>query len=129
MPKRKRRANARKRKGGERPSQYIGFRAFYDTDPDILQWWKELAYGDGSERLRAIIRQAMGATMDKTDDVTQLSEQIEALRRELSAKMDQLIQQVASRPLAAPPEVEAEQPRISHDEQQKRTRNVLGNRW
>src|SRR5437870_4494316 len=42
-----------------RPSKTIGFKAFQDTDQDILEWWEGLPEGQRSQVLRDLIRSAM----------------------------------------------------------------------
>jgi hypothetical protein len=42
-----------------RTSRTIGFKAFEDTDADILQWWEAIPAGERSVKLRKVIRAAM----------------------------------------------------------------------
>jgi hypothetical protein len=39
-----------------RKSRNIGFKAFEDTDTDILQWWESMPAGERSAALRKVIR-------------------------------------------------------------------------
>lgn len=42
-----------------RTSRNIGFKAFEDTDADILQWWESMPAGERSAALRKVIRAAI----------------------------------------------------------------------
>ncbi len=42
-----------------RRSRNIGFKAFEDTDTDILQWWESMPAGERSAALRQVIRAAI----------------------------------------------------------------------
>jgi hypothetical protein len=42
-----------------RRSRNIGFKAFEDTDTDILQWWESMPAGERSAALRQVIRGAI----------------------------------------------------------------------
>ncbi len=43
-----------------RQNRNIGFRAFEDTDRDILDWWESMPSGERSAALRGLIRAAIG---------------------------------------------------------------------
>jgi hypothetical protein len=43
-----------------RQNRNIGFRAFEDTDRDILDWWESMPSGERSAALRGLIRAVIG---------------------------------------------------------------------
>ncbi len=47
---------ARRARSPKRISKVIGFRAFFDADRDLLEWWEGLPVGDRSNVLRELIR-------------------------------------------------------------------------
>lgn len=94
---------------GRRASRNIGFKAFADTDRDIVTWWNRLPDGERSEILRQIIRTAMGggsnpvpnmpiASVQSSPDFARVQEDTAWIRRSLSdlpAYLERLISQTA----------------------------------
>lgn len=55
-----------RRKTNRREYKLIGFKAYRDTDADIVAWWEHLPDGERSELMRDLIR---GCLMRKTAEV------------------------------------------------------------
>lgn len=48
------------RKKKKRQHKLIGFKAYFDTDSDILDWWEGIADGERSHVIRDVIREHLG---------------------------------------------------------------------
>ncbi len=44
----------------KRQHKLIGFKAYFDTDADILDWWEGIADGERSHVIRDVIRAYLG---------------------------------------------------------------------
>lgn len=44
----------------KRQHKLIGFKAYFDTDADILDWWEDIADGERSHVIRDVIRAYLG---------------------------------------------------------------------
>ena len=43
----------------------IAFKAYYDTDEDILDWWENIEEGERSDAMRELIREQLGIPLKK----------------------------------------------------------------
>jgi len=53
------------KKKGKRGFKLIAFKAYYDTDQDILDWWESIEEGERSDALRDLIREQLGGVRRK----------------------------------------------------------------
>ena len=49
-----------KKKKSKRAFKLIAFKAYYDTDDDILNWWENIEEGERSDAMRELIREQLG---------------------------------------------------------------------
>ena len=110
-----------------RVSRMIGFKAFIDTDQDIIAWWDELPPGQRSEVLRTIIRDH--ANGDEPDAA--VMRQLDSLRLDMSSQFRAVLQKigqitvVAAQGTAATPA----QARLNEDEIRQREQAILKRKW
>ncbi|MGJ3240091.1 MAG: hypothetical protein ACFE0Q_15400 [Anaerolineae bacterium] len=48
------------RRKKQRQHKLIGFKAYFDTDADILEWWEGIADGERSHVIRDVLREFLG---------------------------------------------------------------------
>ena len=98
----------RKRKSKQRQHKLIGFKAYTDTDADLLAWWEGIRPGDRSEALRELIRVALGYQLrqPKTSyDLFAVQQDINWMREaltDLPGYVEQVIQYVAAHAVVMP---------------------------
>lgn len=54
-----------RRKRAKRQHRLIGFKAYTDTDADLLAWWESIPPGERSETLRELLRLALGYAVQR----------------------------------------------------------------
>ena len=129
------------RKRSRRFSKTIGFKAFHDTDADIIAWWEALPEGDRSDLLRDLIRAAIaGSVAHKHEPATPMLRQISddtawlrAALTDLPGYLERLVSQVASsRPEASSTDSGTPPAAASHLDQdavQRRKAKMRQNDW
>lgn len=140
------------RKKKKRQHKLIGFKAYFDTDVDILDWWEGIADGERSHVIRDVIREHLGlpAAKRKTafqSNIIQMPELVavrqdtEWIRNALNDMPDylqNLMQEIAaSRPIMmqesrASPELQDksnEQLGLNNKEQQRRNKRMRKATW
>jgi hypothetical protein len=91
----------RRRRAAKRTSKVIGFKAFHDTDGDLLAWWDGIEEGDRSDTIRDILREYLFGK-PKTAPPTGLSRigedtaWIRLALNDLPGYVEQVIQHVAA---------------------------------
>ncbi len=136
-----------KRKQKKRSYRTITFKVFYDTDPDILDWWEGIEAGERSDAIRDLIREQLGQQpLRQTGKIIDLPELMEVRRdtlwikdalNDMPAYLERVIQHVAAtaqvsvgHPARASPEVVAkDEPALTDAETQRRTRRMKGATW
>ena len=136
-----------KRKPKKRSYRTITFKVFYDTDPDILDWWEGIEAGERSDAIRDLIREQLGQQpLRQTGKIIDLPELMEVRRdtlwikdalNDMPAYLERVIQHVAAstqvsvgHPARASPEVVAkDEPARTDAETQRRTRRMKGATW
>jgi hypothetical protein len=113
----------RKQRAKPRPRAIIGTSAYFDTDPDLVEWWQGLPEGQGSEILRQIIRAHIAAQAATEGN------QILALLHNLARDVKGISQQLRGAVLAAPTPSSADEPILSEEQQEQILGNVLKNDW
>ena len=127
----------------------IAFKAYYDTDQDILDWWEDIEEGERSEAIRDLIREQLGigrksdkAKLSKTA-IIDLPELLEVRRdtlwirdtlNDMPAYLERVIQQVAAnvQPVAveqnpsraSPVEAQNDEPALTDADAERRTRRM-----
>jgi len=135
-----------KRKPKKRSYRTITFKVFYDTDPDILDWWEGIEVGERSDAIRDLIREQLGQQPQRPTKIIDLPELMEVRRdtlwikdalNDMPAYLERVIQHVAEtaqvsvgHPARASPEVVAkDEPALTDAETQRRTRRMKGATW
>ena len=136
-----------KRKPKKRSYRTITFKVFYDTDPDILDWWESIEAGERSDAIRDVIREQLGQQpVRQTGKIIDLPELMEVRRdtlwikdalNDMPAYLERVIQHVAATaqvsvgpPARASPEVIAKgEPALTDAETQRRARKMKGATW
>jgi hypothetical protein len=126
-----------------RKNRNIGFRAFEDTDSDILTWWESMPPGERSAALRDLIRVGIGSKHTEHDgnghtpEITQVAEDTAWLRAAMMelptyleglfsrAPMARVETQVATTIDSQP----AEQPRLDQVDIDRRRANMKRSTW
>lgn len=135
------------RKRASRKSKTIGFKAFQDTDADLLMWWDGVPEGERSQILRDLIRAALseqGSSLRSNGhgingnghELAQVSEDTAWIRSALSdlpSYLERLVTQVAiTRPVIqhGPPEVlSGDSPKLEQDAIDRRKAKMRQNTW
>jgi len=109
------------KKKGKRGFKLIAFKAYYDTDQDILDWWESIEEGERSDALRDLIREQLGGVRRKPKaPIIDLPELLEVRRdtlwirdalNDMPAYFERMLQQMA----VAPMSVGQHPPRVSPD--------------
>lgn len=78
-----------RRKRAKRQHRLIGFKAYTDTDADLLAWWERIPTGDRSETLRELLRLALGYAVQRPQpasdgDLAAVQEELAWLRQALA---------------------------------------------
>lgn len=105
-----------------RPNVLIGFKAFEDSDADLISWWKHLPHGEGSLLLRKILRD----WLDHNDPIT--AEHM----REIMERLDRIDARFAKfQGQAVPVEdtMPADPVQLSEDEIAFRESRIRNQRW
>lgn len=125
-----------------RKSKNIGFKAFEDTDTDILGWWESLPAGERSAALRQVIRAAMCSGSPKQNgnghppEMVQVAADTAWLRAalmELPTYLEGLFSRASVVRLEAQPVTvdaqSAEQPKLDQSAVDRRRANVKRSTW
>ncbi|MCB9453318.1 MAG: hypothetical protein H6672_17950 [Anaerolineaceae bacterium] len=133
-----------KRRSKKRSYKLINFKAYYDDDADIVAWWEDIAEGERSEALRAVIRDYLGLPMKRRQTpIIELPELLEVRRdtlwikdalNDMPAYLERLIQHVAAnvQPVAVgqtQPRASPVEPALTEAESQRRTRRMRNATW
>ena len=135
-----------RKKKSKRGFKLIAFKAYYDTDQDILDWWEGIEEGERSDEIRNLIREQLGQPQRRTGKTTDLPELLEVRRdtiwikdalNDMPAYLERVIQQVTATAQVgvghlsrASPEVIAHNdPALTDAETQRRTRRMKGATW
>jgi hypothetical protein len=134
----------------KRRHRLIAFKAFEDTDQDILDWWDELEKGQRSENIRDLIREHLtggsdGQRLSRKSDLVMDTTSLEELARvrddttwirgalhDMPAYLEQVIQTVAAmQPVAATAGVGVLQtgPSLSTQVKTEREFNIRKKKW
>ena len=136
-----------KRRPKKRGYKMINFKAYYDTDQDILDWWEGIEDGDRSESMRDLIREHLGQQPRRRTKVIELPELVEVRQdtiwirdalNDIPAYLERVIQHVVAnvQPIAvgqqsraSPIESTKNEPSLTDAESQRRTRKMRKATW
>lgn len=136
-----------RRKITKRPYRMITFKAFEDTDADILDWWEGIEEGERSDVLRELIRVSLGKQprprrllmIPELLEVRQDTLWIRDTLNDMPAYLERVIQHVATHvqpvaveqhpPRASPGTAVNHEPALTDAEHQRRTRRMKGASW
>lgn len=130
-----------RRKLKRRQHKIIAFKAYHDSDQDILDWWESIEAGERSDMLRDVIRAYLGlpAKMRRTKSVLDLPELIEVRRdtlwikdtlNDMPAYLERIIQHVASHATArASPAPIRQEPMLGDVDTQRRSNRMKKATW
>jgi hypothetical protein len=127
----------------------ITFKVYYDTDEDILDWWEGIEVGERSDAIRDVIREQIGLQPHRKAKGIDLPELLEVRRdtlwirdalNDMPAYLERVIQHVAANtvvqpvtvgqhpPRASPP-VQNDEPALTDDDAQRRTKRMRKATW
>jgi hypothetical protein len=138
-----------RKKKSKRGFKLIAFKAYYDTDQDILDWWEGIEEGERSDAMRDLIREQLGVRRQpKRGEIIDLPDLMEVRRdtlwikdalNEMPAYLERVIQHVAAnvqpvavgqyQPRASPVEAQTDDPALTDAETQRRTRRMKRATW
>ncbi len=137
-----------KKKKSKRSFKLIAFKAYYDTDQDILDWWEGIEEGERSDAMRDLIRDQLGVRRKPKVPIIDLPELMEVRRdtlwikdalNDMPAYLERVIQHVANNaqpiavgqnpPRASPHVVVQDDPALTDAESQRRTRKMRKATW
>jgi len=136
-----------RRKPKRRQHKLIAFKAYFDEDAEILDWWESIENGDRSEALREVIRGFLGMQpRRRKSPVIDLPELLEVRQdtlwirdalNDMPAYLERVIQHVAAdaqpvtayqeQPRASP--VQIDEPSLTDAESQRRTQRMRNATW
>jgi hypothetical protein len=64
----------------KRKNKVIGFKAFHDTDSDILGWWNGMSDGERSNALRKLIRHHLGTQGSVSTEPDRSTDELRSVR-------------------------------------------------
>ncbi len=132
-----------------RKYKLIAFKAYYDEDEDILEWWEGIQDGERSEVIRDVVRQYLDLPTKRRKkliipELTEVRRDTVWIRdalNELPEYLDRLIKEVAdaagNRPVIAHPGARASPQRkpeeqeedLTQDEQKDRSKRMKNATW
>ncbi|MEQ8674188.1 MAG: hypothetical protein RLP44_21730 [Aggregatilineales bacterium] len=143
-----------RRKPKRRQHKLIAFKAYFDDDADILDWWESIEDGDRSEELRDVIRghlklpSKLRRTRMTANPIIDLPELVEVHRdtlwikdalNDMPAYLERVIEHVLTHaqsvtvgqhpPRASPPVVVDNDPALTDAESERRTRRMKRATW
>ena len=137
-----------KKKKSKRAFKLIAFKAYYDTDQDILDWWEGIEEGERSDAMRDLIRDQLGVRRKPKVPIIDLPELMEVRRdtlwikdvlNDMPAYLERVIQHVANNvqpiavgqnpPRASPQVVVQDDPALSDVDAERRTRRMKRATW
>lgn len=137
-----------KQKKSKRAFKLIAFKAYYDSDQDILNWWEAIEEGERSDALRDLIREQLGIRRKPNKaSIIDLPELMEVHRdtlwirdalNDMPAYLERVIQHVAANvqpvvtgqhpPRASPP-IQTHEPALTHTDTERRTQRMKRTTW
>jgi len=138
-----------RRKAKRRQHKVIAFKAYFDDDADILDWWESIEAGDRSEALRDVIREYLGIQLKRPQPrIIELPELTEVRRdtiwikdalNDMPAYLERMMEDVArnwqpmivsqTQPRASPQPVRSDEPALTDAESQRRTSRMRKATW
>lgn len=138
-----------KKNKSKRAFKLIAFKAYYDTDQDILDWWEFIEEGERSDALRDLIREPLGIRRKSKAPIIDLPELLEVRRdtlwirdalNDMPAYLERVIQHVAANSVAqsmavgqhpprASPPVARDEPALTNDDAERRTKRMRKATW
>ena len=138
-----------RKKKNKRQFKLIAFKAYYDTDADILDWWEGIEEGERSEMIRDLIRGFLGVqSKRRKTPIIDLPELLEVRQdtlwirdalNDMPAYLERVIQHVAAnaqpmavsqeQPRASPVQAQTLEPALTDVESQRRTRRMKRATW
>ncbi len=144
------------KKKSNRGFKLIAFKAYYDTDQDILDWWEGIEEGERSDSMRDLIREQLGVVRRKPSKaklsetaIIDLPELLEVRRdtlwirdalNDMPAYLERVIQHVAANTVVQPvavgqhpprasPHVQRDEPALTDDDAERRTKRMRKATW
>jgi hypothetical protein len=136
------------RKKRKRGFKLIAFKAYYDSDSDILDWWEGIEEGERSDAIRDLIREQLGIPRKSKATISELPELMEVRRdtlwirdalNDMPAYLERVIQHVAANvqpiavgqnpPRASPQVVVKDDSALTDVESQRRTKRMRKATW
>ena len=140
-----------KQRTKKRNYRMINFKVYYDTDQDILDWWEGIEAGERSDAVRDLIREQLGVVRRKPSKapIIDLPELLEVRRdtlwirdalNDMPAYLERVIQHVAANtvvqpmvvgqhpPRASPP-AQNNEPALTDDDAERRTKRMRKATW
>ena len=138
-----------RKKKSKRGFKLIAFKAYHDTDGDILDWWESIEEGERSEMIRDLIRGFLGVqSKRRKTPIIDLPELLEVRQdtlwirdalNDMPAYLERVIQHVAAnaqpvavgqeQPRASPVQAQSHEPALTDAESQRRTRRMKRATW
>jgi hypothetical protein len=139
-----------RKKKSKRGFKLIAFKAYHDTDADILDWWESIEEGERSEMIRDLIRGFLGVqSKRRKTPIIDLPELLEVRRdtlwirdalNDMPAYLERVIQHVAANTIVQPvvvgqhpprasPPVQNNEPALTDDDAERRTKRMRKATW
>lgn len=129
-----------KHKKNKRAYKLIGFKAFLDTDADLIAWWESIEEGDRSDVIRDVIREFIGLqprTRGRRIDIPELLQVredaawIRSALNEMPVFVERMMHEAVSRQplMSAEPLIQETKPKLERTEKQRRTNRLDKATW
>jgi hypothetical protein len=127
----------RRRRTAKRTSKVIGFKAFHDTDGDLLAWWDGIEEGDRSDTIRDILRESLFGKrkpqLSPPPDLSRIGEDTAWIRlalNDLPGYVEQVIQHMAAMQVTVTANTAATaEPGLTEQEAARRERRMQKTQW
>ena len=127
----------KRKRTARRTHKVIGFKAFHDSDADILAWWEGIEEGERSTVIREILREYLGGRRSQrssaSPDLTRLVDETAWIRTaltDLPGYVERVIQQVATLQISAPPTpILSTSPELTQTDADRRESKLRNKQW
>jgi hypothetical protein len=124
----------RRRRTAKRTSKVIGFKAFHDTDGDLLAWWDGIEEGDRSDTIRDILREYLFGKCKTSPppDMSRIGEDTAWIRlalNDLPGYVEQVIQHVAAMQVTVTANAATAAPGLTEQDAERRERRMKKTQW
>ncbi len=128
----------KRKRAARRTHKVIGFKAFHDSDADILAWWEGIEEGERSTVIREILREYLGSgrkaqRSSASPDLNRLYDETAWIRTaltDLPGYVERVIHQVATLQISTTPTpILTASPELTQTDADRREAKLRNKQW